>query len=171
MKGSGRITRAISCHAWSPDYSQIALSPNSDDVLIYETDTGDASGWKLLHTLPEHDSFVSGIDWSPSNTIVTCGHDRNAYVFSFDGKEWKPTLVIVRISRAATAVKWAPSGAKFAVTSAAKVVSVCHYEEDNNWWVSKLIRGHKSTVVALDWHPNSKVRFFRDFFLILGSSL
>ena len=59
----------------------------------------------------QHSSRVCGIDWAPvSNQIVTCGQDRNAYVWKHDGKEWKPTLVLLRINRAATCVKWSPDG-------------------------------------------------------------
>lgn len=89
---------------------------------------------------------------------MTCGHDRNAYVWNFDSRSnsWKHSLVILRISRAATTVKWSPSGKKFAVASGAKVVPVCHYEADNDWWVSSLIKKHKSTILSLAWHPNSK---------------
>jgi actin related protein 2/3 complex, subunit 1A/1B len=162
--GSGRIGKAVSCHAFSPDKKQVAISPNNSDVLIYDIASTDAAQWKLVHTLSEHDSFVSGIDWSVDNMIVTCGHDRNAYVWNWEGasKTWKPSLVILRISRAATQVKWSPSGKKFAVASGAKLVPVCHYEPDNNWWVSNLIKKHKSTVLSLAWHPNSK-------FLLTGS--
>jgi hypothetical protein len=40
--------------------------------------------------------------------------DRNAYVWTQgdDGK-WKPTLVLLRINRAATCVKWSPLGKCF----------------------------------------------------------
>ncbi|XP_021678514.2 actin-related protein 2/3 complex subunit 1B isoform X3 [Hevea brasiliensis] len=47
---------------------------------------------------------------------------------------------------------------KFAVGSGAKTVSVCiyYYEQDNNWWVSKLIRKrHDSSVTSVAWHPNN----------------
>ena len=36
--------------------------------------------------------------------------DRNAYVWTMNGSEWKPSLVILRINRAATIVKWSPNG-------------------------------------------------------------
>lgn len=48
-------------------------------------------------------------------TIKSCNtllfQDRNAYVWKEgeDGK-WKPTLVLLRINRAATCVKWSPKG-------------------------------------------------------------
>ncbi len=89
---------------------------------------------------------------------MTCGHDRNAYVWRYDEKQdvWKPTLVILRINRAATGVKWSPQGNKFAVTSGAKCVPVCHYEAANDWWISKMIKKHKSTVLSLAWCCNNK---------------
>jgi actin related protein 2/3 complex subunit 1A/1B len=62
---------------------------------------------------PQHDLVVSGIDWHPvTNRIVTCSHDRNAFVWNFDSasNSWKPTVVILRINRAAMDVKWSPDG-------------------------------------------------------------
>lgn len=45
---------------------------------------------------------------------------------------------------------------KFAVGSAAKLVSVCYYEKENDWWVSKQIKKPiRSTVTCIDWHPNN----------------
>ena len=100
-----------------------------------------------------------------TNLLVTCGHDRNAYVWRWDdaSSTWKPTLVILRINRAATSVKWSPNGTKFAVSSGAKCVPVCHFEAANDWWISRMIKKHKSTVLALAWSPNGK-------FLVTGSA-
>lgn len=36
-------------------------------------------------------------------------------------------------------------GKKFAVSSGSKCVSVCYYQAAENWWVSKIIKKHKST--------------------------
>lgn len=42
---------------------------------------------------------------------LTILQDRNAYVWTIDDKgKWKPTLVLLRICRAATCVKWSPNG-------------------------------------------------------------
>lgn len=114
--------------------------------------------WARIATLDEHVQRVTGIDWAPrSNTIVTCGADRNAYVWTCqsDG-QWKPTLVILRINRAATCVKWSPQENKFAVGSGARTISVCYFEQENDWWVSKHIKKPiRSTITCLDWHPNN----------------
>jgi actin related protein 2/3 complex subunit 1A/1B len=36
---------------------------------------------------------------------------------------------------------------------------VCHYDQanDNDWWVSKMIKKHKSTILDVAWHPNSQL--------------
>lgn len=82
--------------------------------------------------------------------------DRNAYVWNEVSGVWKPTLVLLRINRAATCVRWSPKGDKFAVGSGAKLISVCHFEEPNDWWVSKHIKKSiKSTITCLDWHPDN----------------
>jgi len=160
------LLKSISSHAWNKDLTQLAISPNNENVYIMETPGRDSSKWKQGQVLSEHGGFVSGIDWSPvTNQIVTCGHDRNAYVWGYDEKEkeWRPTLVILRINRAATSVRWSPLGNKFAVTSGAKCVPVCHYEESSHWWISKMIKNHKSTVLSVAWSPNNK-------FVVTGST-
>ncbi|KAJ3043682.1 hypothetical protein HDV00_004455 [Rhizophlyctis rosea] len=144
----------ITCHAFNKDRTQVALSPNNHEVQIWSKS---GNGWTLSHTLSEHDKLVTSIDWAPNtNRIVSCSQDRNAYVWSWDGREWKPTLVLLRINRAATFVRWSPAENKFAVASGARLIAVCYFEEDNNWWVSKhLKKPIRSTVLSLDWHPDN----------------
>lgn len=82
--------------------------------------------------------------------------DRNALVWEPSPTGWKPTLVLLRINRAATVVRWSPDESKFAVGSGARVIAVCYFEEENDWWVSKhLKKPLRSTVLAVAWHPNS----------------
>lgn len=69
---------------------------------------------------------------------------------------YKPTLVLLRIARAATFVRWSPSETKFAVGSGDRVIAVCYFEEENDWWVSKhLKKPIRSTITTVAWHPNS----------------
>ncbi len=122
-----------------------------------KVDAFDGKTFTPLHTLGEHTQRVTGIDWSAvTNQIVTCGEDRNAYVWVHKDGAWAPTLVILRINRAATCVKWSHDGRKFAVGSGSRLVSVCYFEEENDWWVSKHIKKPiRSTVTSVDWHPNN----------------
>jgi len=154
------VTLAVSCHAFNKTGDLLALSPNTNEVAIYQSNgTENIESWTSKWVLSEHGGQVSGMDWAPeSNLLVTCGHDRNAYVWKYDQQldVWKPTLVVLRINRAATAVKWSPLGNKFAVASGAKCVPICHYEAANDWWISKMIKKHKSTVLSVAWCPNNK---------------
>jgi len=39
-----------------------------------------------------------------------------------------------------------------------KCISVCYYEAENNWWISKHIKKEiKSTVLSIDWSPDSNL--------------
>ncbi|XP_075936139.1 actin-related protein 2/3 complex subunit 1A-A [Anarhichas minor] len=144
----------LSCHTWNKDRTQIAVSPNNNVVNIYEKK---GKEWVKIHELTDHSGRVTGIDWAPeSNRIVTCASDRNAYVWTLKDGVWKPTLVLVRINRAATCVKWSPLENKFALGSGARLISVCYFEKENDWWLSKHIKkAIRSTVMSLDWHPNN----------------
>ncbi len=139
--------------------TEIAISPNNHEVHIYKKS---GNQWVKAHELKEHNGHITGkkspqinfedecyilkwpvdnglllflgIDWAPkSDRIVTCGADRNAYVWSQKDGVWKPTLVILRINRAATFVKWSPLENKFAVGSGARLISVCYFESENDW--------------------------------------
>lgn len=64
--------------------------------------------------------------------------------------------MLLRINRAATSVRWSPSETKFAVGSGARLIPVCYFEEEDNWWVSKhLKKPIRSTITTVAWHPNS----------------
>jgi len=145
----------IQCHAWSSDRSALAISHNDNTVEVHQKGPG---GWKQTEVLAQHDLRVNDIDWAPkTNRIVTCSADRNAYVWvqGPDGK-WKHTLVLLRINRAATCVRWSPQENKFAVGSGARIISVCYFEQENDWWVAKHIRKPlRSTITTIDWHPNN----------------
>ena len=53
-------------------FSEIAVTPNNQDLRIYQHDKG-VNDWVLLDTLTKHDLRITGIDWAPkTNRIVTC---------------------------------------------------------------------------------------------------
>ncbi|KAI1794672.1 actin-like protein ARPC3 [Ganoderma leucocontextum] len=150
----------ITCHAFNADRSQVAVSLNSNEVRIYAREGND---WNHIDTLAEHDKPITSIDWAPnSNRIVTSAQDRNAYVWqqSPDPQTghlvWKPTLVLLRVNRAATFVRWSPNEDKFAVASGARAIAICSFDPEGDWWVSRLLKKPiRSTVLSVDWHPNN----------------
>ena len=63
----------------------IAVSPNNNDVNILKFDGKKFDKIVDSAALKEHGSRVTGIDWAAnSNRIVTCGEDRNAYVWNLE---------------------------------------------------------------------------------------
>ncbi|GMG18882.1 unnamed protein product [Ambrosiozyma monospora] len=141
-------------HCFSQDKQTVAIT-KENTVEIYNV--ASRAQPKLIATLSSHDKTVTALDINTKGQIVTCSQDRNALVWDKqpDGT-YKPTLVLLRINRAATSVKWSPNGEKFAVASSARVIAVCYFEDENDWWISKHIKKPlKSTILSLDWHENS----------------
>jgi actin related protein 2/3 complex, subunit 1A/1B len=159
----------IADHSFSADRQTLAVA-RDNNVELYNRS---GSKFMLKDELKGHDKTVTSVDIAPrSGMIVTCSQgrgifrlaskeltislDRNAYVWEPSPSGWKPTLVLLRINRAATFVRWSPSEKKFAVGSGARVIAVCYFEEENDWWVSKhLKKPIRSTITSLAWHPNS----------------
>ena len=145
---------SINDHSFSADRNTLAVTRENNVELYHRS----GNAFRLQDELRGHDKTITGVDIAPnSGRIVTCSQDRNAYVWepSKTG-EWKPTLVLLRINRAATCVRWSPSETKFAVGSGARIIAVCYFEEENDWWISKhLKKPLRSTVTAIAWHPNS----------------
>ncbi|PTB67021.1 actin-related protein 2/3 complex, subunit 1 [Trichoderma citrinoviride] len=143
----------IADHSFSADHATLAVARDSTVELYGKA----GSAFKLKDVLKGHDKTVTSVDIAPnSGRIVSCSQDRNALVWEPSPTGYKPTLVLLRISRAATFVRWSPSETKFAVGSGDRVIAVCYFEEENDWWVSKhLKKPIRSTITSVAWHPNS----------------
>ncbi|KAJ5500542.1 Lipase class 3 [Penicillium expansum] len=143
----------IADHSFSSDKKTLAVA-RENNVELYQQS---GNKFALSDELKGHEKTVTSVDIAPnSGRIVTCSQDRNAYVWEQTPTGWKPTLVLLRINRAATFVRWSPSEQKFAVGSGARVIAVCYFEEENDWWISKHIKKPiRSTITTLAWHPNS----------------
>ncbi|UKZ92736.1 G4 quadruplex nucleic acid binding protein [Trichoderma asperellum] len=143
----------IADHSFSADHATLAVARDSSVELYSKA----GNAFKLADVLKGHDKTVTSVDIAPnSGRIVSCSQDRNALVWEPSPTGYKPTLVLLRISRAATFVRWSPSETKFAVGSGDRVIAVCYFEEENDWWVSKhLKKPIRSTITSVAWHPNS----------------
>ena len=183
-----RLANSITAHAWNADCSSasvvflpleprtcahaslpthsparapavLALSPNTSEVWIYSNCHAEPAAWERSAVLRQHDLVVSAIDWHPAtNKIVTCSHDRSAFVWVLAASgEWTPQVVILPHRMACMDVRWSPDGLKFAVASGSKKALIAYFDAANTWWVAREARKHKSTVLAVAWHPSSQV--------------
>lgn len=151
------IASSITAHAWNKDRTRLAICPNSNEIIIFKADSEDPAKWVQEHVLQGHDQLVTCLAWAPqTNRILSCSHDRNAYVWSLSGcGEWEKNLVLVKSGKAATCCGWSCDESKLAIGSSDKRVSVCYYDSNNDWWVPRSIKKHSSTVTALEWHPSN----------------
>ncbi|PHH80520.1 hypothetical protein CDD82_1688 [Ophiocordyceps australis] len=143
----------IADHSFSADRSTLAVARETVVELYRKT----GKSFELQDRLKDHDKTVTSVDIAlDSGRIVSCSQDRNALVWEPSPSGYKPTLVLLRISRAATFVRWSPSETKFAVGSGDRVIAVCYFEAENDWWVSKHVKKPiRSTITSVAWHPNS----------------
>jgi len=143
----------IADHSFSADRKTLAIARDTTIELYSKV----GSTFKLVDELKGHDKTVTSVDIAPnSGRIVSCSQDRNALVWEPSPQGYKPTLVLLRINRAATFVRWSPSETKFAVGSGDRLIAICYFEEENDWWVSKhLKKPIRSTITTVAWHPNS----------------
>lgn len=107
--------------------------------------------------------MITSMDWHSNergDRLLTVSADRNGYVWTRLGRqtEWKPSLVLLRLRRAATCVRWSPDGLQFAVGGSEGIVSVGYYEAANDWWVCKHLRQHLdgSAILSVEWHRSSR---------------
>lgn len=143
----------IADHSFSADRQTVAIARDTTVELYRKV----GKTFKLVDELKGHDKTVTSVDIAPnSGRIVSCSQDRNALVWEPSPEGYKPTLVLLRIDRAATFVRWSPSETKFAVGSGDRLIAICYFEEENDWWVSKhLKKPIRSTITTVAWHPNS----------------
>ncbi|KAF9246367.1 WD40-repeat-containing domain protein [Melanogaster broomeanus] len=144
----------VTCHAFNADRSQVALSLNDNKAYIY---VKQGKEWVVEETLTEHDKVITSIDWAPNSNRIVTASTGSQCLHPLTGRlVWKPTLVLLRVNRAATFVRWSPNEDKFAVGSGARAIAVCSFDPENNWWVAKQLKKPiRSTVLSVDWHPNN----------------
>ena len=137
------------------------MAPNGcSEILIYDTNGElDNSKWKLAYVLDDHTQQVSGLDWNETtNLLISCGHDKNVIVYTFLDKKWSPNLVVMpNQNRAALCVRWNKSGTVFGLGSGNKRIFLGYYEKANDWWNCVSFKVHKSSVVALSFHPSKDI--------------
>ncbi|RVW32995.1 Actin-related protein 2/3 complex subunit 1B [Vitis vinifera] len=98
-----QFAKCITCHAWSPDHSMVALCPNSDEVHIYRKSQ---DKWERVHVLQK--TGAQG-QTELSLYLMTGIH----MFWNQEAAEWVPTLVILRLNRAALCVQWESKSSDF----------------------------------------------------------
>ena len=156
----------ISCLAFNKDFTKVAISKKDNIIYIYEIkDLMKTNSWKLEYKLENHVGYISGLDWNPhTNNILSCSHDKTAFVWEYSNKNWAPEIVVAdKIKLGYLCCKWNIRGDKFCAGTSAKNLFIGFYNYDSKWWVVRNIKVHKSSVVCCEIDPTS-------LFVISGST-
>lgn len=150
----------ISCHAWNKDGTQLALSPNNNELHIYRVDDG-AGTWTRTHVFTEHDMLISSVDWShATNKIVTCSHDRNAFVWTYhppdddkaeSGGSPAATVATPTSRGSAAAASTVPSSSQVRTST-----SVNPDVDKGSWWPSLTLLRIDRAALDVKWSPDGK---------------
>lgn len=65
--------------------------------------------------------------------------------------------MIIENGRGALCGCWGPEGRKFAVGTGDHKLFIGYYEQKSKWWNTKYLKGFKSSVVTVAFHPSGKV--------------
>lgn len=142
--------------------TKVCYATSNHELLIASVVGTDASSWKTEFRSVMHELTITYIDWCRANNcILSCGHDRIAYVWTESSKKpgtWDPEMVTLATesNRGAISCGWSPSGKRFAVCSTTNVPSVCLRDtsDGNTWWISSPLKNHAlASVTSLAFCP------------------
>lgn len=154
----------ISYLVFNKDMTQCALSKKDHLIYIYKViDVNNHSTWELIYTLDMHVQYISGLDWSSQDQIVSCSYDKTIYVWIYEDGKWNPRNVNKITKVGYLTISWSKRGDKFTTGTSDKELLIGYFDTDSNMWNARNIKGHKSSVVAAQIDPSS-------LFVISGST-
>uniref|UniRef100_A0AAQ5YIU7 Actin-related protein 2/3 complex subunit n=1 Tax=Amphiprion ocellaris TaxID=80972 RepID=A0AAQ5YIU7_AMPOC len=106
--------------------------------------------------------------WNKDRTQIAVSPNNNVVnIYEKKGKDWVKIHELTEHSGRITGIDWAPESNRIVTCASdrnayvwtmkdARLISVCYFEKENDWWLSKHIKKPiRSTILSLDWHPNN----------------
>lgn len=152
-----RIMPGIQCFSWNASGKQIAVSPSSKEIWVFETGgSPDIKKWTKVATLKEHFDIITALDWHPeTNLLLSASVDRGVYVWKpvpgSKTNEFEPQIGMIKEKIANICAKWSKSGNKYVVGSSSGYIYVGYYNPNNNFWVAYPVNkkpSHKASVTS-----------------------
>ena len=85
---------------------------------------------------------MSALDWHPdTDLLLSCSTDRGCLVWSYDAhfKGLRPTLTVIKETKANIDASWNHRGDKFCVGAASGHVFIGSYSNSNKFWICNTI--------------------------------
>jgi WD40 repeat protein len=139
---------AIWCHALSPDGRLLATGGLDGTIRLWDVESG-----RLVRALIGHNSYVSGLDWSPDgNTLASAGtYDVTARLW--DTHTGQPLRVLKGHPAEVTRVKWSPDG-RTVLGGGGRSGALSSWDAITGVKQGSLEVGQY--LLSMSWHPDGK---------------
>ena len=145
---SRRHRGAIWRQALSRDGRSLATGGLDGTIRIWDVESG-----KLVRALIGHNSYVSGLDWSPDGNTLASAGTYDITVRLWDMRTGRPLRVLKGHPAEVTLVAWSPDG-RTVVASGGQSGALSCWNAITGFKRSTLELGQP--IVSMSWHPDGK---------------
>lgn len=165
---SGEHKRSIRTCSWKPNLKKesiLATGSFDASVEIWQSsllashpekrdddDDDDGEEWRFAVVLNGHESEVKSVAWSiGGNFLATCSRDKSVWIWEEVEDDFETIAVLQEHEGDVKCVSWHPEEEMLASGSYDDDIRL--WKEEDDWGCIAVLKGHTSTVWAVDWEP------------------